>query len=271
MYNLTCRGDSLTLQKGQVTASAWRDNKVFIVMSTCCQPTEVGTALRRQRDGIRITLPCPDAIVSYNAYMGGVDRGDQLRGYYSCRSKSIEGNWSTAGHPPSPSSTWKETRPTLCRRSIDPVLRALRRNLVDHRTPTHSFDTSKETRPTLCRRSIASSTNRRTPTLPFEHFEGNSPNVVSTPMDLVLRALRMNLVDRRTPSPLSTWKETRPTLCRRPTDRVLRALRRNLVDQRTPSPLSTWKETRPTLCRRAIDPVLRALRRNLVDHRTPTH
>ena len=61
---------------------------MFIVMSTCCQPTEVGTALRRQRDGIRITLPCPDAIVSYNAYMGGVDRGDQLRGYYSCRSKS---------------------------------------------------------------------------------------------------------------------------------------------------------------------------------------
>ena len=84
----TYRGDSLTLQKGPVTASAWRDNKVFIVMSTCRQPNEHGSVLRRQRDGTRISLPCPAAVVSYNTYMGGVDRGDQLRGYYSCRSKS---------------------------------------------------------------------------------------------------------------------------------------------------------------------------------------
>ena len=82
------RGESLTLQKGRVTASAWRDNKVFIVMSTCCQPNESGSVQRRQRDGTRLNLPCPSSIISYNAYMGGVDHGDQLRGYYSCRSKS---------------------------------------------------------------------------------------------------------------------------------------------------------------------------------------
>ena len=57
-------------------------------MSTCCQPHEHGSVLRRQRDGTRITLPCPASIISYNAFMGGVDRGDQLRGYYNCRSKS---------------------------------------------------------------------------------------------------------------------------------------------------------------------------------------
>ena len=84
----TYRGDSLTLQKGPVTPSTWRDNKVFIVMSTCRQPNEHGSVLRRPRDGTRISLPCPAAIVSYNTYMGGVDRSDQLRGYYSCRSKS---------------------------------------------------------------------------------------------------------------------------------------------------------------------------------------
>lgn len=73
------RGESLTLQKGPVTASAWRDNKVFIVMSTCHQPSESGSVLRRQRDGTRVSLPCPAAITSYNNYMGGVDQGDQLR------------------------------------------------------------------------------------------------------------------------------------------------------------------------------------------------
>ena len=57
-------------------------------MSTCCQPTEQGTVLRRQRDGSRVNFPCPAAVISYNTYMGGVDRGDQLRGYYGCRSKS---------------------------------------------------------------------------------------------------------------------------------------------------------------------------------------
>lgn len=85
---IPCRGESLTLQKGPVTASAWRDNKVFIVMSTNSQPNETGNVLRRQRDGNRITLPCPKAVIDYNNYMGGVDRGDQLRGYYSCRSRS---------------------------------------------------------------------------------------------------------------------------------------------------------------------------------------
>ena len=41
-----------------------------------------------QKDGSQISVPCPQAIMSYNVYMGGVDRGDQLRGYYSCRTKS---------------------------------------------------------------------------------------------------------------------------------------------------------------------------------------
>ena len=53
-----------------------------------CQPAGVGTVLRRLQDGSRIPVPCPESIISYNKFMGGVDRGDQLRGYYSCRTKS---------------------------------------------------------------------------------------------------------------------------------------------------------------------------------------
>ena len=36
----------------------------------------------------QIQVPCPESIISYNKYMGDVDRGDQLREYYSFRTKS---------------------------------------------------------------------------------------------------------------------------------------------------------------------------------------
>lgn len=49
---------------------------------------KTGTVLRHQHDGNRISLPCPKAVINYINYMGGVDRGDQLRGYYNCRSRS---------------------------------------------------------------------------------------------------------------------------------------------------------------------------------------
>ena len=88
MHYSQYRGDSLTEQRGEVTASAWMDRRVVTVMSTSTQPSATGTVARKQRDGSTIHLPCPQAIISYNEFMGGVDRGDQLRSYYSCRTKS---------------------------------------------------------------------------------------------------------------------------------------------------------------------------------------
>ena len=82
------RGDSVTVQKGKVSASAWMDRKVVMMMASNCQPAGVGSVLRRQQDGSRIPVTCPESIICYNEYMGGVDRGDQLRGYYSCRTKT---------------------------------------------------------------------------------------------------------------------------------------------------------------------------------------
>ncbi len=58
------------------------------VMSTGCNTSKDGTVLRRQKDGSRTEVSCPVAVVEYNKYMGGVDRGDQLRGYYQCNFKS---------------------------------------------------------------------------------------------------------------------------------------------------------------------------------------
>ena len=43
--------------------------------------------MRRQKDGTLASYPCPMACVEYNKHMGGVDLGDQHRGYYHIRMK----------------------------------------------------------------------------------------------------------------------------------------------------------------------------------------
>ena len=82
---ITYRGDSQTVQADKVSASAWMDRKAVMVMSTYCQPSDSGTVQRKQKDASSIVVPCPASIISYNR---GVDRGDQLWGYYHCRSRS---------------------------------------------------------------------------------------------------------------------------------------------------------------------------------------
>ncbi len=57
-------------------------------MATGYDPTEVDTVLRRQKDGSRKEISCPVSVAEYNKYMGGVDRGDQLRGYHQCNFRS---------------------------------------------------------------------------------------------------------------------------------------------------------------------------------------
>ena len=55
------RGESVTVQKGKVSVSAWMDRKVVMVMSSSCQPDGVGSVLRRQQDGSRIPVTCPSS------------------------------------------------------------------------------------------------------------------------------------------------------------------------------------------------------------------
>ncbi len=50
-------------------------------------PTETSSVLLGQKDGSRAPVPCPSAFSLYNKFMGGVDLGDQLRGYYHVRMK----------------------------------------------------------------------------------------------------------------------------------------------------------------------------------------
>lgn len=45
-------------------------------------------AARRKADGSVINVECPVAIIDYNKFMGGVDKGDQFMKYYVVRMKS---------------------------------------------------------------------------------------------------------------------------------------------------------------------------------------
>ena len=82
------RGDSLTLQSGNVCATAWMDRRVVMVMSTGCDPSTAGLVQRKEKDGSQVQVSCPESVIFYSKHMGGVDRGDQKRGYYQCQTKS---------------------------------------------------------------------------------------------------------------------------------------------------------------------------------------
>ena len=60
------------------------------MLSTMCDPHTTQTVERKQKDGSEMTIPCPEAVVVYNKYMGGVDQGDQLRHYYRIRTKCVK-------------------------------------------------------------------------------------------------------------------------------------------------------------------------------------
>ena len=66
------------------------DNQVITIVSTTSHPEATGMVLRCQRDGTCVSVPCPEAIISYNQNMVGVDRGDQLHSYYNCKVKSMK-------------------------------------------------------------------------------------------------------------------------------------------------------------------------------------
>ena len=84
------RGGSVFRQSGNLVATAWKDNKVVNVVSTLASPNDHTFVNRGQKDGSRIPVPCPVCIFLYNRYMGGVDLGDQLRGYYHVRLKCMK-------------------------------------------------------------------------------------------------------------------------------------------------------------------------------------
>ena len=74
-------GQVKMMQMGNLVATAWQDKRLVAVLSTNCQP-EMGSALRQTGVGPRAPKDIPQAVLTYNSHMGGVDLHDQNRTYY---------------------------------------------------------------------------------------------------------------------------------------------------------------------------------------------
>ena len=72
------KGDTLTVQKGNLVATAWKDKKVVTYLSTNCDPTESRV--------VQVSAPIVSDL--YNKFMFSVDLADQKRMQYSTCRKS---------------------------------------------------------------------------------------------------------------------------------------------------------------------------------------
>ena len=72
---------------GQLSVSVWQDSRPVTFIATNSDPTAEGTVQRRKKNGTSITVKCPTSVAMYGQYMHGVDRNDQLDGYYKVRLK----------------------------------------------------------------------------------------------------------------------------------------------------------------------------------------
>ena len=89
-----------SLQKGGRRAIAvedsmaviqWRDKRLVSLLSTVHHDTPVQVERRcRSAPGGRDVVEKPEAVVEYNKYMGGVDRGDQLLSYYGFPHRTVK-------------------------------------------------------------------------------------------------------------------------------------------------------------------------------------
>lgn len=70
-------------------AVVWQDTKQVMLLSNCHEAT-VGTVQRKQKDGTRVDVTCPDLVKTYRNIMGGVDLADKMVTLYELDRKSAK-------------------------------------------------------------------------------------------------------------------------------------------------------------------------------------
>lgn len=82
------KGESVSQSTADgVVGFKWQDTKEVLLMSNCHDDT-ITSVERKQKDGMKKTVSCPEAISFYNKYMGGVDMTDQYTVLYDIDRKS---------------------------------------------------------------------------------------------------------------------------------------------------------------------------------------
>ncbi|DAZ96810.1 TPA: hypothetical protein N0F65_007071 [Lagenidium giganteum] len=66
------------IQHPELVALSWMDSRPVNFLATGCS-TKLTQVRRRERDGSRTDVPCPQLVVQYHRGIGGVDVHDQLR------------------------------------------------------------------------------------------------------------------------------------------------------------------------------------------------
>jgi hypothetical protein len=78
------------MTESNISVSKWRDRgkKSVCVASNMHNPAKKGFVKRTNTHGNKVNISCPNAIVDYNKYMGGVDKFDQHMASYNIAWKS---------------------------------------------------------------------------------------------------------------------------------------------------------------------------------------
>ena len=70
--------------------TVWQDTKVVSALATNSQTLATTQVERKQQNGEKKLVNCPQLIANYNQKMGGVDHNDQLRQYYCLNARGYK-------------------------------------------------------------------------------------------------------------------------------------------------------------------------------------
>lgn len=86
------RGEYKYCSCNEISIVKWQDKKPVFVASNSFDPRKTEIVTRRERDGSKQPVACPQMVSKYNRFMGGVDSFDQRISCYSIDRKSKR-NW----------------------------------------------------------------------------------------------------------------------------------------------------------------------------------